>query len=741
MSKFYKNVFKMYDKIYAITDEGKEIVDFKPTMFINRSIDKVNPWKTMKEETVYPIQPGSMKDTDNFIEQYKNVSGIIVNGFTNYVSQYISDMYPTEIEWDMDDLNIVAIDIETQAEIQPGLETSGTFPNWRDPVQGILLITLVDLKTKTPITFGSKIYTGDKTNYIYCENERVLLTKFLNHWKSDYPDIITGWNNNTFDMPYIYHRMNKILGKDITNQLSPFGICKPCPPRSAAAKSFLKEGEDRNICVRLYGISTLDYMELFKKYGRGTYESYKLDHIAQEVLGHTKLNHDEFEQFKDFYNGNPIPDLYGNELQVLAYYIDNFIEGNHQWFDAYNSGLEYTKENIDNILKQLSWDKFVDYNIIDTTLIFDFEDKLNLLALVVATAYEVKINFEDTFSPVATWETLIYNYQKEHKITLPLPNHQNKTDQFAGAFVKDPKIGKHKYLVSFDLNSLYPHEAMQFNISPETISDVKLDIDVDYLLAKRPLPDNGLSISATGWCYRKDKQGVIPTIMEKYYRRRKEIKKQMLQWQQEYEYDKTSELAKKISIASVKEQSAKIDILNSGYGCIGQGNFLFYDVRLVESITYGGKLSILWASQVANDTLNRVLKTENEDFVIYNDTDSVGGDSIIRINGDEQSIESFYDSCEEFIKRDEFNRNFVKPVSDTFTLSINPITQELESKQIKYVMKHKVKKKMFKITVNGKSVNVTADHSIIVRRNGKIIDVKPTEISRTDELISITTEI
>jgi hypothetical protein len=120
-SKLYTNVFKMNDKIYARFDTGTEIIDFKPTMYVSSSKDKSDQWKTMRDEIpVYPIKPGSMKDTDNFIEQYKNTSGIIVNGYPNYVAQFISEQYPEEIQWDIDKLNIVAIDIETTASMNFG---------------------------------------------------------------------------------------------------------------------------------------------------------------------------------------------------------------------------------------------------------------------------------------------------------------------------------------------------------------------------------------------------------------------------------------------------------------------------------------------------------------------------------------------------------------------------------------------------------------------------------------------
>lgn len=200
--------------------------------------------------------------------------------------------------------------------------------------------------------------------------------------------------------------------------------------------------------------------------------------------------------------------------------------------------------------------------------------------------------------------------------------------------------------------------------------------------------------------------------------------------------DYKKHLTQTISTKDNEQLAIKIAI-NSLYGSLGESNFLFFDIRMATTITLAGQLAIRWISNTFNEKLGEMLKTKDKDYVLYADTDSVAGDSVIRINGLEQSIESFYDSCQVFIKRDELNKDYVKPVDDTFTLSINPETQELESKKIKYVMKHKVKKKMFRITLNGKSVEVTADHSIIIKRDGKILNVKPTEIIKTDELIFI----
>ena len=226
-------------------------------------------------------------------------------------------------------------------------------------------------------------------------------------------------------------------------------------------------------------------MELYKKFTFVNRESYRLDFIAETELGQKKLDHSEFNTFKDFYNGD--------------------------------------------------WKKFVDYNIVDVELVDRMEDKLRLIELVITMAFDAKVNFVDPMGQVKLWDTIIYNYLKKKKIVIPQKQMSAKDEKFAGAYVKEPAPGVYDWVVSFDLNSLYPHLIMQYNISPETLQEQRhpsasvekiLNEDLTFEMYK----DN--TICSNGAMYRKDVKGFLPLLMEKMYAERKAFKGEMLKSKQ-----------------------------------------------------------------------------------------------------------------------------------------------------------------------------------------------------------------
>jgi DNA polymerase elongation subunit (family B) len=248
---------------------------------------------------------------------------------------------------------------------------------------------------------------------------------------------------------------------------------------------------------------------------------------------------------------------------------------------------------------------------------------MKLIELVYTLAYSSKINYEDVFSPVRMWDAIIFNYLYERKIAIPLKEENGKSEVFEGAYVKDPIVGPHKWVASFDLNSLYPHLIMQYNMSPETLTDTRIDTNVDKLLTKTPMNvPVGLSTSGNGWCYTKDKKGFLPALMEEMYNNRSKFKKQMLKAEQEYEHNKDPQLVKDISRLKNLQMAMKI-ALNSAYGAIGNKYFRYYDLRIAEGITLSGQLSIRWMANKLNDFMNKTLKSDDKDYVIAIDTDSI----------------------------------------------------------------------------------------------------------------------
>ena len=561
---FYTNVFPLGDRMCVRGYEnGKPFstkVEFYPTLYVPSKKDS-SEWRTLEGTVIDEIKPGSVKETREFVKRYEEVDGFDIYGNTNYVCQYISDTYESDVRWDMEHLKVFTIDIETATE-------SG-FPDIKLANEEILLITIKDLQSKKIITFGARPFVHDRDDLIYitCKDEQHLLKEFMSFWQNNYPDVITGWNTDFFDVPYLVKRIDRELGESVSRKLSPWGYLNE-------RKTFIKGNEEVHYDV--HGIAQLDYLELYKKFTYTKQESYRLDYIAEQELGDKKKVNPE-DSFKEFYTHH--------------------------------------------------WQQFVEYNIHDVELVDKLEDKMRLIELCITMAYNAKINYADVFSQVRMWDAIIYNHLLKKKIAIPAKIHTGKDAQFEGAYVKDPIVGLHKWIASFDLNSLYPHLIMQYNISPETLTEDKLPVNVEKLLNKEVDTSHGhrrdLTVTANGWCYRKDIKGFMPELMEKMYIDRSKYKKQMLKAEQEYQNDKSKKsLLKDISRLNNLQMAMKI-ALNSAYGAMGNQYFRYFDLRMAEGITTSGQLSIRWMANKLNAFMNKTLKSDGKDYVIAIDTDSI----------------------------------------------------------------------------------------------------------------------
>jgi DNA polymerase elongation subunit (family B) len=563
MTNFYTSVVPYGNSLlvrgYRNGIQTKMKANFEPTLFIQTSAQKPSEWKTLDGIPVHPVKFNSIREAREYVDRYKDVQGFTVHGQTQYTYQFISEMWKGDIQYDPELIKVFSIDIETSTE--------EGFPDIKTANEEILLITVKDNHHKQIVTFGVKAYQNSRTDvkYIQCTNEAHLLKEFIIFWQQNYPDVITGWNINGFDIPYLVNRIKRVLGDNFANKLSPWNMLKE--------KSFFSHNQSI-ASYDIVGISSLDYLELYKKFTYQNQESYRLDYIAGVELGSHKLEN-PYDNFKDFYT--------------------------------------------------LDWQRFVDYNIRDTELVDQLEDKMKLIELLYTLAFESKMNFNDVYSPVRMWDMIIYNYLSEHNIVVPMKEDQGKTEAFEGAYVKDPLIGPHKWIASFDLNSLYPHLIMQYNMSPETLTDIRMDVNVESLLNSQPLDKNklvDLAVTANGWCYRKDVKGFLPALMEEMYNNRSKFKKKMLKVQQEYEKTKEPKLLKDISRLTNLQMAMKI-ALNSAYGAVGNKYFRYYDLRIAEGITTSGQLSIRWIANKLNQFMNKTMKTDDKDYVIAIDTDSI----------------------------------------------------------------------------------------------------------------------
>ena len=512
------------------------------------------------------------------------------------------------VEWDQDHISIAAIDIETYS--------AEGFPDPYIAQHPITAICIRYFNGETKV-YGCGDYNNhnESVQYIKCKDEYTLCKRFLEDWKDNCPDVLTGWNIKFFDIPYIFNRFNRILGEDNTKDLSPW--------RMINQRKVMAMGKE-NIAYEILGVATYDYIELYRWYAPGgkSQESYRLDNIANVEIGERKLSYDEYDGLHD---------LYVKDYQ-----------------------------------------KFIDYNIKDVDLIIRLEDKLKLIELGLTLAYDTKTNYDDVFAQTRMWDALIYNDLLEKNIIVPPREISRKDDRFEGAYVKEPQVGLHNWVASFDLNSLYPHLMMQYNISPEMLVEpedytpemrevISQGVSVDRLLAKQIDLSRlqGVTLTPNGQFFRTEKQGFLPKMLEDQYESRKKFKKMMLAAKQEYENEKDEskkyEIKKRIARYDNLQLAKKVS-LNSAYGAMGSQYFRFYDLRQALAVTTAGQLSIRWIEGKLNGWMNNLLKSD-VDYVIASDTDSIYlrmGEMVNKFvpdQSDKQKVISVMDKiCEEKIQ-------------------------------------------------------------------------------------------
>ena len=559
--KFYTNVEQAGNRLLVRGHENGHSfsyrVNFDPTLYVPTK--NYSEWRTLEGDCVEPVKQGSINDAKEFIKRYRDVEDFDIYGNSRFLYQYIAEEYPQdELKFDSSAIRIFNIDIETAAE--------NGFPDIETADQAILAISIKDSFTGRIVVFGARAYDNRDplVDYMHFKTEKGMLGAFLEYWNDNFPDVITGWNVQLFDIPYIARRIDRILGERYTKMLSPWKL--------VSSREIFIKGR-KQIAYDLPGISTLDYLELYRKFTYTNQESYRLDHICSVELGEKKLDHSEYDTFKEFYEND--------------------------------------------------WQKFIEYNIHDVRLVDKLDNKMKLLDLAFTMAYDAKVNYEDVFSQVRMWDNYIYVELLKRKIAIPPKKQNDKSEKYAGAYVKEPKPGIYDWVVSFDLNSLYPHLIMQYNISPETLLDERHpSATVDGFLKQEVTVDGEYAVCANGAQYRKDIHGFLPEMMQKMYDSRVIFKKKMIAAKKEYEKNPSVELTNEISRCNNIQMAKKIS-LNSAYGAIGNEHFRYYRLANAEAITLSGQLSIRWIENRMNEYLNNLLQTEGKDYVIASDTDSI----------------------------------------------------------------------------------------------------------------------
>jgi len=578
LSKFYTNVsLSRNDILVRGYENGVRVqhrIPYKPTLYVH-SKNNNSLYRNLKGKQVDELKFESISSARDYIKRYGEVEGFDIYGLTNYIYAFINEYFPGDVDYDPKLISTVNIDIEVAAD--------QGFPNIQTADKEITAITMK--KDQTYVVLGCGDFNVDKLDpniqqhvkYIKCKDEAELLIRFLDVWRSKgfSPDLVTGWNIETFDIPYIVNRIKRVLGEAMAKKLSPWELLEE--------RTITVAGRDHQTYVPV-GISTLDYLQLYKKFSFTMQESYRLDHIANIELGERKMDYSEYDSLFG---------LYKNDFQ-----------------------------------------KFIEYNIKDVDLVGKLDEKLKFIEQVFAIAYDGKVNYQDAFTSVRMWDVIIHNYLLSQRIVIPHNKVGTKERQIIGAFVKDPKVGMHKWVVSFDLNSLYPHLIMQYNISPETyvghISAINGDDGVAKILGgylnepsvRNQMISQNVTVAASGCMFDKDYQGFLPKLMQKMYDDRVVYKKRMIEAKKAYELDHSYENEKAIAQNHNMQLAKKIQ-LNSAYGALSNEYFRWFDPKLAESITLSGQLSIKWIEREINKYLNKLFKTKDVDYVIACDTDSM----------------------------------------------------------------------------------------------------------------------
>lgn len=579
--KFYTNVTLRGNKVlvrgYSNGKYFQDEIYYTPYLFIpaKKSEEHLCKFHTVKNKPVQQKSFDTVFEAREFIKRYEFVENFPIYGLSNFLYTYIYDTYKGAIEYDPSLISVCCLDIETS--------TDGGYPNIQLADKPIISISLS--KNGKVVVFGFNDYNPKSNNvtYIKCKDEYTLLKKFLMVWESEQwrPDVVTGWNIEMFDIPYLVKRIERIIGEGESKKLSPWRNIWIRRPRVGGKELEIYKPD---------GLAILDYMILYKKFSYTPQESYALNHIATVELGEKKLDYSEHDTMHQFY-------------------VKDF-------------------------------EKFIDYNIHDVALVDKLEDKLGFIKQVFALAYDSKVNYIDTLTTVGIWDVIIHNYLLDQNIVVePIDpsrfikdsdSSDSLPDKIQGAYVKDPKPGMYDWIVSFDLDSLYPHLIMQYNISPDTFVERMHNITVDDILKgklndlaiQNQMKAQNVTISASGASFDRDKPGFLSILMESIYKDRLVWKSRMIEAKKEYELAPTKKL--EFEIAKCKNmQMAKKILLNSAYGALANEYYRWYQRDLAESITLSGQLSIRWVERAMNQYLNKILKTDNVDYIVAIDTDSM----------------------------------------------------------------------------------------------------------------------
>lgn len=625
MKPFFLTVEQLGDSIFEryIDREGVERsreINYQPSMFHHALPGTVTPYEDIYGKACTKKSFSSMKDARDWAKRMQDI-GQDSMGMDDFKLAYLSDTYGSEIVYDRRLIRIANMDIEVTAPEFPKPELAlypiDAITHYDSVDDKYYVFDLLDSQYGKVSKWNPEIaalpeseggdevpqHILDRVVYMTFETESELLIEYIRLWEEKPPVVFTGWNIEGFDIPYVLNRIKNVLGERAMKRMSPM--------RRVTSKVIQNIYGDKEV-FNIMGVSILDYMDLYKKFSFTNQPTYNLDYIAEYETGKGKLKYD-----------CPI-----NKLR----------ERNHQ--------------------------RYISYNIIDVDCVQEIDIKRQFIELSLSMAYYSKMQIQSVFSPIKTWDAIIFNSLKEQKKVIPMSQRHTK-QSYPGAYVKEPIPNAYKYVMSFDLTSLYPSIIRQVNISPETIVGMfNLHPMHEYIAGTAPRPSDEYSCSPNGWMFDKNKAGVIPVEITKVFFQRKEHKGYMLgakrnkelikdilnhkvygeqndvpEWNHREDFDdemkaklkilsknaldELLDRADRMAIASNTAQINRKLLINSLYGALGNIYFRYYDLRNASAITMFGQMAIQWIERKINEYLNRVIGTDDHKYIIAGDTDSV----------------------------------------------------------------------------------------------------------------------
>lgn len=475
--KFYTSFEMEWDHIllsyYEDGSKYNKKIKLKPYLFIPSALDDAE-YESFDGKPLSKIDFDSVKQTRDFVRSYEGVPNFKIYGLPLFHYVYIYDNFKNSV-FDRSILKVLNYDIE--------VDTTDGYPTHNMADKEINVLTMKLFGSKDIYVLGLHPYQtkeqelldlidkGYRIFYKHCKDEREILEKFYTIWKKLEPDVVTGWNIKRFDVPYIIKRASYLFDQEFVNSLSPFGKIK-----SDVVNIFNKEYDVYDIV----GVPTLDYMDVYKKFSMNVEESYSLNYLSNKILHATKLDYSEFGTL--------------GRLQV----------GN--------------------------WNKYTDYNIIDVIRVEQIDEAVRYMDIAFEIAYETQTNYIDSLATIRVWDIMIHNFLMDQKRVVPFSVNNRKERSIAGGHVKDPQIGKHDWVMSFDFRSLYPSLCMSFNISPDTYLGTMKSIvgtsSVDKILEgqldqhRQTMVDKDVTVTGCGTVFSRNRQGFIPAIMERLFSKR-----------------------------------------------------------------------------------------------------------------------------------------------------------------------------------------------------------------------------